>query len=127
MDNWKEQTLTLGTVTISVRFVSQRRRNEIGRLATQRTGEMDFDRYADLFARDAIGGWSEFRPLDALGFGYEDFETLPIGEDGCVPFSPETASLLYRECLVGAFRNQIDATCNAIASEVAHAKKKAAA
>lgn len=127
MADWKDAELTIGAAKFNLRFVSQRRRNELSNKATPRGGEFNHDTFSDLYAREAITGWSNLTPVDCLGFGYEDFEALPVDEHGCVPFSPDTASLLYRECLMASFRNPVDAAVNAIAAEVAQAKKRLAA
>lgn len=125
-DDWKTQELTLDGVPLRVRFVAQRRLNEIGRLLT-RTGEPDFDKQAELLAKERIAGWEKLTPLDALGWGFEDYETLPTDADGYVPFTEANAVTLYRGCLFGAFRHHIDTCSLNIAREVAQAKKRAAA
>ncbi len=126
-DDWKTQELQLGTVKFTVRHVSQRRRNEIAKQAQTRGGETDWDKHANLMARDTIAGWTDLTPFDALGWGFDDYEKLPVDADGRVPFTEDTASLLYRECLISQFRNHLDECSLSIAREVAQAKKRLAA
>lgn len=124
--------LELAGATFRVRWVPQRRRDEIieqakvrapGSLAT----ETDPRKYADLIAAEEIIGWSGLTPLGALELGYEDFESLEVDAAGEVPFNVPTAQKLYRECLYADFASRIDEVSRNLAREVAREKKRAAA
>lgn len=119
--------LQLGTATIIVRHVPQRRRNEISRDSLTRTGETDWEKQSALMAKEVIGGWEDLTPLDALSWGYDDYESLPTDDNGKVPYTEATAVKLYADCLISQFRNPIDDCSLTIAREVAQAKKRAAA
>lgn len=124
--------IELAGATFSVRWIPQRRRDEIieqaktrlpGSLAT----ETDPRKYADLIAAESITRWTGLTPLGALELGYEDFEALPVDANGEVPFNVETAKKLYRECLYADFAARIDEVSRNLAREVAREKKRVAA
>jgi hypothetical protein len=119
--------IEIGDVTVEVRFVSQKERERINDEATPRGAERaDRTKLANGLADAQIVGWHNLTPLDALGWGYLDFEDLPVGDDGCVPYSPQIAQLLFRECQYSKFAQPIEQTTLNMMEAIAREKKLAA-
>lgn len=117
----KEYTavVEIADAEFDVRFVGQKRRDEISDANTQKRagnliGDLNIGKYQEELADEQIAGWRNVTRATAMRLGYEDFDALPEDEQGQVPYAQLTARKLYRYALRDRFANVIDEASRSI-------------